>query len=233
MSRLPKLPDRSEIEEDELDLYEKMLDLQAKEKATPLRVKAYGKPHPKHTSGYPAMKISPSIYGAWRTLAPAFIRGQAAGRFSSTDHDIVDLVLCFDSGNWGLLPQHTMFYIAAGGRFELIEGLRDGREDLLTDEERHLVQFIRQVAAGQVTDESWEWMKKRLGGNERALFEYVFMIVYLQVHVRLMQVYQIPAISSDEYTEFLDQLRAGTWQPMPDLQAYAEFTSRRDRVMGW
>jgi hypothetical protein len=233
MSRIPKLLGRSQISEDELALYDKMVALPVKEPNTALRVKGYGKPHPKSTSGYPAMMASPPLYAAWRTLAPTFIRGQAAGRFSSTDHDIVDLVLSFDSGHWGLLPQHTFFFIAGGGRFELIEALRDGHEEALTEDERKLVQFIRQVAAGTVTDESWDWMKKRLKGNERGLLEFVFMVLYLQVHVRLMQAYEIPAITPQEYDEVLDQLRNGTWQPMPDLDAYAQFTATRDKVMGW
>ncbi len=233
MSRIPKLAERSEISEDELASYDKMIGLGEKDSRTPLRVKAYGKPHPKHTSGYPAMMASPAIYAAWRTVAPAFIRGQAAGRFTSTDHDIVDLVLSFDSGHWGLLPQHTFFFMAGGGRFELIEALRNGREEGLTDEERNLVQFIRQVALGNMTDEAWDWMKKRLKGDERGLFEYVFMILYLQVHVRLMQAYDIPAITPKEYDEVLNELRNGTWQPMPDLDAYAHFTATREKVMGF
>src|SRR4051812_5836789 len=101
MSRVPKLVARGDVPEDELEFYDKMVALPGAEEETPFRVKAYGRPHPKGTSGYPAMTASPAIYAAWRKLAPTFIRGQAAGRFSSLDHDIVDLVLSFDSGNWG------------------------------------------------------------------------------------------------------------------------------------
>lgn len=233
MSRIPPLPDRDSLPPDEQEMFDNILELPEREKTNPLKVKAYGKQHPKGTSGYPAMRASPAIYAAWRGVAPAFIRGQAAGRFTSTDHDIIDLVLSFDSGHLGLLLQHTFFYVAGGGRIGLIDALRLGNEEELTEEESRLVSFIRQVAAGGVTDESWEWMKARLDGDERGLLEYIFMILYLVVHVRLMQAYQIPTCTLDEYAEVLDELRKGTWQPMPDVEAYAEYASARSEVMGF
>jgi hypothetical protein len=109
----------------------------------------------------------------------------------------------------------------------LIEALRDRHEEDLTEDERNLVQFIRQVVDGSVTDNSFEWMTRRLNGNERGLVEYVFMILYLLVHVRLMQIFDIPGITPEEFDELLDAFRGGTWQPLPDLDAYAKYTSTR------
>ena len=83
--------------------------------------------------------------------------------YSHADREFVDEVISADWGYDVVLPLHIPDALASGVRLEAIEALRSGRDDLLTDDERFLATFIRQVESRTLTDESWERMVKRIG----------------------------------------------------------------------
>lgn len=207
-SRPPAKPRREEIDELELEDYDYVVARfeTGYSEAT----------HPRATTRleYEALLNSPSIAAAFTRLGMAILRsGGVAGSWSHADHEFIDISLSYELGYYGMLAYHTPHAIAAGVRIEAIEALHDGREELLTDDERQQLMFIRDVISGTLSPESWKEMAARLGST-RGVVEYVFFILYLQVHVRLHQALEIPGISREEQAALLRDLRAGAF-PVP------------------
>jgi hypothetical protein len=138
------------------------------------------------------------------------------GAYTPADHEFIDEVLSFDLGYWGLLAYHTPYAVSEGVRLEAIEALRHGRDEDLTSDEAHQQRFIRKVIAGEVADDDWDAMERRLG-SERGVIEYAAHILLLQLHIRMHQLLGIPAIGEAEFDDLLDELRAGARRlPAPE-----------------
>ena len=84
-----------------------------------------------------------------------------------------------------MLAPHIPDALAVGVRLDAIIALREGREEDLTEDERFLTEFIRQVRDGRVTDESFERMKQRIG--ERGVIELSIFIMFLVLTIRLIE----------------------------------------------
>jgi hypothetical protein len=213
MSRPPRVPSRSEVPEDERENYDAIV--RAGER--PLHVTRNGEmlfdwDHSKlYADYYHRLLVNPDAARAIRLVGGATRKAEYAtgtSSFSASDHELIDLVLCFDADYWALLRIHTPSAVVAGVSVETIEALRDGREDELDDDTRFVVRFIREVAAGTLTDDSWNVMEDRLG-SERGVVDYCILICILQLHMRLHHVFKIEPISADEYISMLDKLRGG------------------------
>jgi hypothetical protein len=213
MPRPPRIPDRDELPEDERESYDAILGAAR----IPLEVTRDGKKlfDWDHTQlfldYYGRMLVSPKAARAIRMVGGAARKVEysgASGSFSPADHELIDLVLCFDSGYWALLRIHTPSAVIAGVSVDAIEALRDGRADELDDDTRFVVRFIREVAAGTLTDESWDRMENRLG-TERGVVDFAILICILQLHMRMHQVLKVPAIPAGEYDAMLSELREG------------------------
>src|SRR5262249_26778197 len=90
---------------------------------------------------------------------------------------------------------------------EAIEALMDGREEELTEDERLLAAFIRQVVAGTGGDETYERLERRLG--KRGTIEYAIFILSLQLTIRLAQARALPAPSEEEVRRLVAEFREG------------------------
>jgi hypothetical protein len=213
VSRPPRVPNRDEVPEDERENYDAIV--RAGERS--LQVTRNGEAlfdwdHSKlYADYYHRLLVNPDAARAIRLVGGATRKAEYAtgtSSFSAADHELIDLVLCFDANYWALLRIHTPSAVVAGVSVETIEALRDGREDELDDDTRFVVRFIREVAAGTLTDESWDRMEARLG-SERGVVDYCILICILQLHMRLHHVFKIEPISEDEYSSMLDTLRGG------------------------
>jgi hypothetical protein len=134
-------------------------------------------------------------------------RGESEGSYSHADRELVDHVLMSDWNANQFRAIHVADALEAGVRLEAIEALMDGREEELTDDERLLASFIRQVVAGAVDDGTYERMEQRLG--KRGTIEYTIFILYLQLTIRLAQALGLPEPSEDEIRRLVAEFRDG------------------------
>jgi hypothetical protein len=206
-ARLPRLPDRSTIPPGELEEFDHLVErIQVGFSAEPEIVggQPYGTPH------FSALAVSPGVGAALSRLGVEIMRLQdGIGTFTAADHEMIDLVLAFDSGYWSHIAGHTASALAAGIRIEAIEALRDRREDDLTGDEREQVEFIRAVRDGTMTDELWARWVKRLG-SERGVVELTHFVCLLMYHHSFVWAVGAPVITPEAYTRMLDEYRDGT-----------------------
>ena len=211
MARPPHVPRRDEVPADEREHYDAISQAGSN---LPV-VTRNGEPAlPVDTSGrdyYSRMLVSPEAARAIRMLGGALRKSEftpGSGSFSPADHELIDLVLSFDAGYWGLLRIHLPAAVAAGVRIDTIEALRTKRDSGLDDDTAFAVQFIREVCSGTLTDDSWDRMEHRLG-SERGVLDYAMLVCLLQLHLRLHQVLKVDPLSEEEYSSVLDTLRSG------------------------
>jgi hypothetical protein len=208
-ARFPKIPERSEIADDELEAY----DYHSKRvgwfaRGTELvDGRPYGVPH------FEAMLVSPPV--AWAISGPTGV-GRAVtktqdepGSYTSADHEWIDLILAFDSGYWALVAGHTPSAIVAGVRIEALEAVVEGREEDLNDEEKQVIGFIRAIRDGGVTDEMWEAMKKRWG-TDRGVIDFLSHALLLFWHHRFCWAVGAPEMSREAWWKMIGEFKDGT-----------------------
>jgi hypothetical protein len=227
--RPPRIPERDELPADEREAYDAIVAAaQLPLEVTRDGTKVFDWDHRQlFLDYYGRMLVSPNAARAIRMVGGATRKGEyvpGSGSFSPSDHELIDLVLCFDAGYWALLRIHTTSAVIAGVSVDTVEALRDGREDELDNDTRFVVRFIREVAGGTLTDESWDRMEARLG-TERGVVDFAILVCILQLHVRLHHVFKVVPISEEEYSAMLAELRKG---PVTRSSAEAQsFVSNR------
>jgi hypothetical protein len=136
--RLPKLPARTSFREDERAHFDYMMErinIGFGPTTEEVDGEPYGGPHFRALSVSPPLAVQLSKFG----YAVMSRQGQPKS-FTQHDHEMIDLVLPLDSGYWALLAGHTPAAIAGGIRIAAIRALRDGMEQLLTEDEREVVE---------------------------------------------------------------------------------------------
>jgi alkylhydroperoxidase family enzyme len=131
--------------------------------------------------------------------------GNDPGSFTHADREFVDQVL---SALWStnvVQNIHIVDAVRAGVRIEAIDALRAGRDDLLTDDERLLTTYIRQVVSGTVEPQVYARIYERMGA--RGLVEYTGFILWLQWIMRMMQALDTGAVSDDEVEALIEKAR--------------------------
>jgi hypothetical protein len=148
-----------------------------------------------------------------------FVRtaGDREGSYSHRDREFVDQVLSADWRTNVVLARHIPDALATGVRMEAIEALRYGHEDDLSEDERLLADFIRQVVSGTVEDATWAAMESRLG--TRGLVEYTAFILWLQWIMRMMQALGTRDPSDAEIDAMIRDFRDGS-RELPDWRAF-------------
>jgi hypothetical protein len=207
--RLPSVPSADEIPADERAAYEYHVRRTDAFKDGDVIVdgKSYGVAH------FEALLVSPPVAAA---ISGRDGLGRAArkyegkpGHFSAADHELVDLVLAFDSGYLGLVAGHTPWAIEAGVRIECIEALAENMDSELTTEERQVVEFIRAVRDGLVTDEMWWGIRERFG-TDRGVVDYVALILTLFFHHRFCWALGVPEMRREDFRTMLEEYKDGT-----------------------
>jgi hypothetical protein len=209
VSRTPPQPGRSTFTGDELKAYDEVLDRRRRlmpdlAAAEDLDAGPY----------YGALLNSPRAAAAMNALG-SFVRtrGEGSGSFTHAERELVDQVLSWDWDTGVVQRMHIPDGLAVGVRLEAIEALRDGREEDLTDDERQLVDFIREVTTGRVTDESYAGIEARFG--RRGAVEYTFLAAFLQMVIRLHQAFAVPEPSRAELDAIIADYREGR-RELPD-----------------
>jgi hypothetical protein len=210
--RPPARPKREDIPADELELYDEAIGRVAGWRDTTATEEFEPIPY------FGTLLNSPPI-AARQTKMGSTVRnmGNRDDSYSHADREWVDQVLSYLFDYYGVLEVHTPDAIAVGVRLEAIEALRDGRDDDLTDDERFLTEYIRQVVNGTVTDENYDRLEQRLG--KRGAIEYTYFIAYLQMVIRLHMAFGAPGPTREQVDEILQGFKDGTRDIRPDWKS--------------
>jgi hypothetical protein len=211
--RFPKLPERSSFT-DPRDLagYDTLVGrLKLIEEDKGNREIVGGLPYgqPVWTAFAVSPDLGASIHHHGRLLR---VREGVPNSFSNRDHQMIDMTLALDSGYYALLGGHVPEAVKLGVRIGAIEALRDHRDDLLHPDEYQLVEFIRAVRDGTMTDDIWERMKKRFG-TERAVADYVHYILSLEYHQKYWWAFGVPEVSREDLDKMLADFKSGAREP--------------------
>lgn len=204
MPRPPRVPSRDELPEDERANYDAIVESgKFSLEVTRDGQNVFEWSHSQlFMDYYSRMLVNPDAARAIRMVGKATRKSEyseGSGTFSPADHELIDLVLCFDADYWCLLRIHTPSAVVAGISVDTIEALRDGRASDLDDDTRFVVQSVREVAGGTLTDGSWDRMEARLC-SERGVVDFCILICILQLHTRMHHVFKIEPVSEQEYS---------------------------------
>jgi hypothetical protein len=209
MPRPPDQPQRSDIPLHELEDYDNVVGRFARNMAPG----EWRVPSPY----FQALLNSPPLAAPLTSIGRRVRqRGEYDNTYSHADREFVDQVLYAEWGLNAFKVLHTEDALSAGVRPEAIAALADGHEKDLTDDERLLATYIRQVVSGTVTDATYAAMESRLG--QRGTVEYTIFIALLQLIFRLHQAFGCPEDSDEAVARILDGFKDGTVE-LPDLLA--------------
>jgi len=204
MPRPPRQPRRDEVAPEELAAYDAVIERFLR------RYQAGAKPEGDvDAGGYfgPMLSSPPMCHLVSQMGAFVVTRGDQPGSYTHADREFAEQVLC---ATWKLnvgMDFHIKDAVGSGVRLEAIEALRSGQEQNLTDDERLVATYVRQVVEGTVTDESYEAMERRL--TTRGLMEYTNLILWLQWTIRMEQWVQFPVPTDAQLEVLIEDLRGG------------------------
>jgi hypothetical protein len=207
MTRPPAPPSRNGFNDQELEAYEGLVTRERNRG----KLEANGLP-----GGYFGALLNSPVLGYLIASLGRTTRevGDREGSFSHAQREWVDQVLSVEFGTNVVLGVHIPDALVRGVRLDAIRALRGGREDELTDDERLLAVYIRQVVRGEVTDESFAAIEAHFGGTRGAV-EYTIFIMFLVLTMRLISALTGRAgASNDEVAAILEEYANGT-RPIP------------------
>jgi hypothetical protein len=143
-------------------------------------------------------------------------RGDQGNSYEHKDREWVDMVLAEEFNAWGVYYTHMWDAVAVGVRPEAIKALREGRDEDLTREELQLARYIRQVARGTVTTESYLAIEERFG--RRGAVEYSSFIGFLIMTLRLIQAFGAQPMHEEFVNDLVERMVQGSVE-LPDSKA--------------
>jgi hypothetical protein len=211
VARAPRQPKRSDVDPAELEDYDRVV-----RRRVGIGMATQGDEEPDMGPYFGPLLTSPPLAAALARLG-TFVRtaGERENSYSHSDRELVDQVLSADWHTNVVQLLHVPDGLAAGVRLEAIDALREGREEELTDDERQLVDHIRRVANGNVSDESYAGIEQRMG--RRPALEYTFFIAFLVMTIRLHQALGFPDPPDEEIDRLLADFREGR-RELPDFR---------------
>lgn len=157
-------------------------------------------------------------FAEFRAQLSSLVRtaGERDNTYSHADREFVDQVLAAHLGTNVVQRRHIPDGLAAGVRIEAIDALRAGDDTALTEDERLLATYIRQVVDGTVDDATFDALQERLG--TRGLVEYTFFITVLQMTMRMYQAFGCEDPSDADIDRLLEEFRSGDAE-LPDWRS--------------
>jgi hypothetical protein len=209
--RLPPLADPDDLPEEQREEYDAVMQTVSQYNGTTSVSQARnyvdGEPYAK---GYwSALTQAPRVFTGLRAAGQSVQRSQGEpGSYRPSDHEWIDLILGFDSGYWGLFAGHTPNAITTGVEIDALLAVADGREEDLEDDDRQVVDFIRRVRDGEMTDEAWAAMIERVG-TLRGTIELAYFVCALWSHHTMMRALGVPGMDEQAWREMLEEFRSG------------------------
>jgi hypothetical protein len=207
----PPFPDRSEFgpeEQEQYDLIQQAIDKKA---AGSLQGRGPAEAYWGRLAWWPE-------YGLNRLQVSTLIRtaGDRGNSYSHVDREWADQVLAVELKTNVVQMTHLPDALAVGVRLEGIEALRAGRDEDLSDNERLLAVFIRQILDGSVTDETWDAMEAYIG--RRGAVEYMIFVTLLWLTFRQFNAFGLPDPSDAEIDQLIDDFKTGKREVPNDWQ---------------
>lgn len=204
----PRQPPRDEIAAEDIAAYDEVVSRARRMFSEPEVDAGY----------YGRMLLSPQMCECLSNLG-RLVRaaGDRDDTYTHAQREVVDQVFSADWGTNVVQALHIPDAVAAGMRIEVVEALRYGKEDLLNDEERLLVTYIRQVVNGAIEPETWNAVEQLMG--ERGVMEYTIFILFLQLTIRMHQAVGMPDPPDEDIDRLIADLKSGARQA-------PEFTNR-------
>jgi alkylhydroperoxidase/carboxymuconolactone decarboxylase family protein YurZ len=162
------------------------------------------------------MTVDPEIAWHYHDLGRLWRTAERRGTIPNKTREWIDMVIAVELRNTPVLFNHLPDFVAHGGRPEAVDALVNRRPDLLTEEERALALYIKDVIRGEVTDESFRAAKERLG--EKAAVELTAFSCYLLFIMRMIDASGESPVTWDQVVERLASLKAGSFK-LPSPQA--------------
>jgi alkylhydroperoxidase family enzyme len=204
--RLQKPPNADEIDQSERSFYDAVIERMGRvHGGEGQAAKAFG-----------ALLNSPPLAAALTEYGTQVRRGQLRGTYTDAQRELMDISLAVDLASNAILPIHIADALAVGVRPEAVEALLHRHEEDLNEEERELVAYARRFVAGEVTDEVYSSLEKRLG--RRGAVEFTVVVAFLLMTIRLWQALGVPEPSDDEVDALLHELLSGRTS-LPDPNA--------------
>jgi len=124
------------------------------------------------------------------------------GSFTHPDREWVGMVLAVHLGTNVIQAIHVPAALAVGVRPEAIRAVYARRDEDLSERERLLADYVRQVVDGTVTDECFDRVQEILG--TRGIVEYTYYITMIFTVYRQVQAFGARDFTDDEILEILD-----------------------------
>jgi hypothetical protein len=219
-ARAPQLADRTTVPADELEAYDRAVELVRKysDENSIARARPFVAGEPYAQPYRVAWTNAPALCSAF--LDAAWITSRRAGKpgwYLPADHEMVDLVLGFDAEYMVFHAGHTANAVACGVRIAAMRALRHKEEHLLTAEEELVVTFIRAVRDGEMTDELWDQMLRRIGTLEGTI-AMAYQVAILSSIQQMMSVFGVPAMRPEEWDRLIDAYESGEIDPSDSTQ---------------
>jgi hypothetical protein len=136
------------------------------------------------------------------------------GTFSHADREWVDMVLTPYLKTNVIMRGHLPDAVGAGVRIEAIEAVWYGRDEELTETERLLATYIRQVVDGTVERDTFDAVEQHMG--TRGAAEYTIFITVLWQTMRQMQAFGQAEMTDDEVEQMIRDFKSGARQAPED-----------------
>jgi hypothetical protein len=206
MSRLEPRPDRTSIPEDERGDFDAVMERTERVHGLDgVAAKYFG-----------ALLASPPLAAVVAQYGTRVRQGQLRGMYTDAERELMDLALAHELRGSAILPIHIPDAVAVGVRPAAVEAVLGGDDGALTDDERHLVEYARSFARGEVGDEQYARIRDRFGA--RGAVEFTVLLGFLTMTIRLWQALGVPEPTPVELEALLQSLRAGTLE-LPDAGA--------------
>jgi alkylhydroperoxidase family enzyme len=182
----------------------------------------YGREKSKHRSAEPfemkgyfgAMLNSPPMAELYSRLGSFF---RTAGEHDSYQHwerELVDQVISAEWKTNAVMAMHVRDAVAVGMRPEAIHAIRHHDDSRLTPDELQLVEYVRDVVHGRVSQEAFDALVKRYGSVRKAV-EYTGFTTFLMMTIRNIEALGGPHPSDDEIDRIIQGYLDGT-EAIPD-----------------
>jgi alkylhydroperoxidase family enzyme len=129
------------------------------------------------------------------------------GSYSYQDRQFISIVLHRHMKTNVVMSGHLEAAIESGVRVEAIDAIRSGSDAQLTDDERALATYIRQVVDGTVDEATSDKVEARLG--RRGLVHYTVCITVVAMAIRQQQAFGLGGWSDSEIETILSEYRSG------------------------
>jgi hypothetical protein len=132
--------------------------------------------------------------------------GQTRGTYSDAERELMDIAMATDLGSNAILPIHIPDAFAVGVRAGALRALIERRDQDLEPAERKLVEYARAFSRGEIDDEAYEQIERRLG--RRGAVEFNVLLGFLLMTIRLWQALGLPEPNDHEVGALLAEMES-------------------------